>query len=349
MSALLSRFSDKNTFTVLWTDANAKTLFEKTIGPRPNVTYIKPTQSDSTIRVFLWLIVKLPSLLNDLKADLVLSVNHYFPSGAVPQVVYHLNVLRFDRPKASVFKMSEVADLIRDNRAATALRKADANIFESKYLKEVAEKKTPIRNGQVIYIGIDETLAESQEIRPDNNSSSILVLTSPHPHKDNPRLIHMLKELIQRAPERPWVLKMASGRTPDSFSEFTELAKSEGVVDSIEWLGFKSHDKLAAIARDSLCLVSTSQVESFCMVALEAMAWGCPAIVGNTTSMPESVGDAALIAETGNAQSFADQVLSLCDTPDLREQLISKGFKHIEHMSWKSAANQFENVFEKLQ
>ncbi len=347
-SALLSRFSDKNTFTVLWTDPSAKSLFERIIGPRPNITYLKPTASDSTIHVFLWLIMKLPALLNELKADLILSINHFFPSGVVPQVVYHLNVLRFDRPKTSIFKASEIADLIRDNRAATALRKADANIFESNYLKEIAEKKSAIRNGQVIYIGIDETLTESHQIASDSDSSSIIVLTSPHPHKDNSRLIYMLKELIQRVPERPWKLKIASGRTPDSFSEFTDLAKSEGIWDRIEWLGFKTHDELEAIAHDSLCLVSTSQVESFCMVALEAMAWGCPAIVGNTTSMPESVGDAALIAQAGNAQSFSDQIMLLCNTPNLREQLINKGYKHIKYMSWRSAANQFENVFEQV-
>lgn len=162
---------------------------------------------------------------------------------------------------------------------------------------------------KVIYIGVNEQLFLNEISGSNSSNSTILALTSAQPHKDNPRLIMMLAHLRTSASEHDWKMQFAEGRTPEVFANLHHLAQSKGVSEHIEWLGFQTHQQLAEVARNALCLVSTSQVESFSMVALEAMTWGCPPIVADTTSMPESVGDAGLISKAGDHVSFAENVL----------------------------------------
>jgi glycosyltransferase involved in cell wall biosynthesis len=75
------------------------------------------------------------------------------------------------------------------------------------------------------------------------------------------------------------------------------------------------------------------------------MSWGCPAIVANATAMPESVADAGLLAEPGNAEEFAAHVMDLYDHPDQRAVLVQRGFKLARARSWTQAARAFEAEF----
>ena len=84
------------------------------------------------------------------------------------------------------------------------------------------------------------------------------------------------------------------------------------------------------------------------MVALEAMARGCPAIVASCTSMPESVGDAGLLAEPENATSFSDCVIKFYDDESFRAEYIARGFDRVSEFSWERCGDQFSVLFESL-
>ena len=196
-------------------------------------------------------------------------------------------MLRFDRPQKAIFSGGELADRLRDWRARTALKRAQANVFESSYLQELASARVKnILKPSLIYIGLENPADIIPTAFKKTNSPTILSLTSPQPHKDNPTLIKTLAVLKNRRPEVNWTFKIAGGTNPDVFSNLHNLAGDLGVSGQIDWIGFQSHEALAQIGSKALCLVSTSQVESFCMVAVEAMSWSCPAIVANATSMP---------------------------------------------------------------
>ncbi len=347
---LLARFRENHRYTVLWSDQQSKLVMDRIVGQRGNVEFVKPLQASSNVAVFAWQMLNLNSFCAAKKGDLVFSVNHHFPAGGIPQLVYHLNVFRFTRPHKAIWRTGELADRLRDWRAKKALLNASANVFESQFLLEEAQLvKAIINRPEVIYIGLEDVdgvavkLMAKGQVQPH-----IIAITSPQPHKDNPTLLHMLVELVGKRPEVDWRLKIAGGRTPQAFSNLVELTKSLGIGDRIDWLGFKNHGELAEISRDCLCMVSTSKVESFCMVALEAMSWGCAVVVADSTAMPESVGSAALLAEPGNATDFASKVLLFHDDSNLRADYIARGEKHAAKLSWTSAANQFEAIFVSL-
>ena len=158
----------------------------------------------------------------------------------------------------------------------------------------------------------------------------------------------MLAELVQRRPEVDWRLVIAGGANAEKWRPYEAYAEELGVRERIEWLGFVNQEELTRHIRKSLCLVTTSLVESFCMVALEAMARGCPSIVADCTSMPESVGDAGLLAEPENPTSFSDCVLKYFDDESFRADYIARGFDRVSQFSWDRCGEEFSDLFKSL-
>lgn len=301
---------------------------------------------------YRWQNSKLGEMLRENSTDVFVAFNHYLPNMPCPQIIYHLNLRRFNKAYRSRMPVEILKEYLRDRSSRRALTLADANVFESRYLQEAAERclDQSVQRSNVIYIGLPEELhALSKESCPTRNSSRRLVsITSPQQHKDNPTLIRMLAELSRREPEQHWRMDIAGGVTDSAWAPLKQLAKQEDVDDRIVWHGFCNSDKLTALLRSAQCLVSASQLESFAMVPLEAMARGCPPVVADCTSMPESIGSAGLLASPGNPQAFADAVRRIAYEPNLREQLVENGYQWILRFQWAECGQAFATLIQQL-
>ncbi len=342
---LVARFSPAHEYFVLCTDAASKESFGNAIAGRDYIHCLDPVGKIDNVSIFKWGMFSMKYWLQNNAMDCVVGVNHHFPSGKVPQIVYHLNQLRFEREVKSIFSGGELADRLRDWRAQAALRSAEANLFESEMLLATAQKTgSQITNPKVIYIGLDEKRPAPARIVASKIRPAILAVTSGAPHKDNATLLRMLAELVKMTPAVNWQLIIAGGNPEADFDDLRRLAKTLNVAEYTEYVGFRSHEWLSQTGAGCCCLVTTSLVESFCMVALEAMSWGCPAVVANISSMPESVGDAGLLAEPNNASDFAEKVASLWNDRVFRNLMVEKGLKRSRELTWSSAARQMEDV-----
>lgn len=315
-------------------------------------TVVQPLKDAGGIKRQYWITTKMGKYIGGLDADILLSMNQYINSVKCPQVVYHVNLLRFMPvdPKAS-FK-EKIFEHLRNYSARQALKKCAANVFESEYIRDTAAKvhqsKNP--NDQVIYIGLPDNLAEAS---PDNvpkeyANTQLFSITNGNPHKDNTTLMNLVAELVRLRPDVNWKLKIAGGLFNDLWEKYKQQATDLGIVDRIEWLGFLQQDQLTVLLHESMCLVLTSQVESFCMVALESMARGCPSIVADCASMPESVGDASILVPPGDATAFAKAAIEFHDSREKRADYSSRGFKHIERFRWDACGKDFAELFAKL-
>ena len=319
-------------------------------GDADSVRVVRPVASN--VGLFIWQEHIFGSVLRSARADALVTVNHYLRNIPCPQVVYHLNLLRFSRDNSTGGARSRVTDWFRNKAAERALFRAEANVFESHYLKDRAVACYPgagARNS-VAYIGLPDAVVEESTQSDDGyrGQPRILAVTSPYPHKDNETLIRMLAALRAQAPNVPWRLDIAGGSSEKDWDPLRRLASELGVTSSVSWLGFCDHRRLDALLRQSLCLVSTSLVESFAMVAIEAMARRCPAIVADSAAMPESVGDAGLLARPSDAASFAEAVRGLYETPGRREQVVQRGLEWIEPLRWSRCGRDFWELFRNL-
>lgn len=106
-------------------------------------------------------------------------------------------------------------------------------------------------------------------------------------------------------------------------------------------------DKINYIANSALALTFVSQFEGFGIPIVEAFSAGCPVITSNTTSMPEVGGSAAIYCDPYLPQSIADAMEKIYSQPQLRQELIAKGFEQNKKFSWDKSAQRLWNSIEK--
>jgi len=84
--------------------------------------------------------------------------------------------------------------------------------------------------------------------------------------------------------------------------------------------------------------VFPSRYEGFGLPVLEAMACGCPVICSSTSSLPEVVGDAALLVAAGDPEPLAEAIDLLLESAHLQQDLRERGLRRAGRFTWEDAA-----------
>jgi len=104
---------------------------------------------------------------------------------------------------------------------------------------------------------------------------------------------------------------------------------------------------LASLYKNAFCFVYPSLYEGFGIPPLEAMGMGCPVIASNTSSIPEVVGNAALLFDPYSKKSLIDAVEAL-ESEELRRKLIISGFEQEKKFSWEKTVVETYKVYNRL-
>ena len=115
----------------------------------------------------------------------------------------------------------------------------------------------------------------------------------------------------------------------------------------IRLLGYVPEADLAALMNGALAFVYPSLYEGFGLPPLEAMACGTPVITSNRSSLPEVVGDAALLVDPERTRDLADAMGRVVDDAPLREELRERGLKRAQEFSWERTARLTAQVYER--
>ena len=108
--------------------------------------------------------------------------------------------------------------------------------------------------------------------------------------------------------------------------------------DRIQPLGRVDDDQLLALYRSAHLLVMPSLYEGFGLPALEAMACGTPVVTSDRTSLPEVVGDAALLADPTDPDALGAALTRVAEDDALRSCLIDRGLRRARRFTWEASA-----------
>lgn len=106
---------------------------------------------------------------------------------------------------------------------------------------------------------------------------------------------------------------------------------------NIYFLGRISDEKLIKLYSNAKAFIFPSFYEGFGIPVLEAQACGCPVISSNSASMPEVLGDSALLVSPDNLDGFVSAIFKVMNE-DIANELIMKGTVNVNRFSWQKNA-----------
>jgi glycogen(starch) synthase len=131
-----------------------------------------------------------------------------------------------------------------------------------------------------------------------------------------------------------------------------EQAAELGIAEAGTFLGWIGDDVLHSLYRIADLCVVPSLYEPFGLVALEAMASGCPCIVADTGGLREIVPSdesVGLRFNGGDAEHLEIMVERLLTDDALRDRLVAEASEHVLRFDWADIARQTEALYRELE
>lgn len=173
----------------------------------------------------------------------------------------------------------------------------------------------------------------------------ILSVGSIQPRKNLPRLIAAYARLRSGWSNGKLPILVLVGKQAWLYDETLRTIETSGIKDSIVVTGYVPASDLPALYTGARCFVYPSFFEGFGLPPLEAMKCGAPVITGNTTSLPEVVGDAALMIDPFSVESLEAGIRKVIEDPDFGDSLRVKGLSHAQRFSWTATARATLDVY----
>lgn len=231
-----------------------------------------------------------------------------------------------------------------------AVSRADAVIVVSECSRrDLIEKlHIPPDRQSVIFVVPNGVAAElfcmARVPRPESAPRTILYVGRFDPYKNVTGLVEIFHKVRSRAPfdVRLLVIGAPDPRYPEPFEKAREL----GIESFIEWRGHQQPEELAEAYATADVLVLPSRYEGFGLTVLEAMACGTPVVCSNRGSLPEVVGDAAVMHDPDDLAGFAEAVLKVLNDSRWAEELARRGRTRARHFTWARAAQVTLSVYD---
>jgi glycosyltransferase involved in cell wall biosynthesis len=163
-----------------------------------------------------------------------------------------------------------------------------------------------------------------------------VALGSLEPRKNLPRLLEAWREAQKSLPEGiGLVLAGAQGRALVFGNQ-----SLQPLPPRVHLTGHVSDQMLPALYSGATGSIYLSLYEGFGLPPLEAMSCGTPVICSDRASLPEVVGDAALLVDPIDTRAITDALLSLADDGALSGKLSKAGLLRAQQFSWEKTAEQ---------
>jgi len=235
-----------------------------------------------------------------------------------------------------------------------SMKRADLIVTDSQFSKSEILKYFPQceEKLRVVPCGVDRTRFHpvNNPVRIEETTKSLgidreyfLYLGTLEPRKNLRRLAVAYNEFRKGKAEYP-CLVLAGGKGWLN-EDLMKTIKDLDLESDIKIVSYVPEEHICTLMSGALAFVFPSIYEGFGMPPLEAMACGVPVLTTHTASLPEVVGDSALICDPYNIEQICDCLEKLYRESNLRRDLSAASLKRARMFSWENAAAILYDVY----
>ena len=138
------------------------------------------------------------------------------------------------------------------------------------------------------------------------------------------------------------------GKIDPRYPEAQRLAASLGLERWVVFTDYLDDATRLALVRASNVFVFASRYEGFGLPPLEAMVEGIPVVASNAASLPEILGDAALLVAPDDVEGWARALHTILSNPASAQRLSKAGRKRAAQFTWEACAAAHLALYESL-
>jgi glycosyltransferase involved in cell wall biosynthesis len=287
---------------------------------------------------------------SEIDAFLFPSTYSYFPVLRVPTVVGIHDLIADTHPELTfptrrargLWRLKEGIAVRRARRVFTvsqASRELLARRFglERDRLAVVPEAPDPVFSPR----DAERVAAELGKLGVDPSEGYLLYAGGISPHKGIETLVDAYG-ILRRSRRALPPLVLVGDLDDDPYLSAGPAIKRRiaalGLRGEVLLPGFVSDEALACLYSGATAVAIPSLAEGFGLPAVEAAACGAPTVLSEIAAHRETLGDAALYFEPGDAAELARRLETVIDDPALRSSLGERGRRAVAGLTWDATA-----------
>jgi glycosyltransferase involved in cell wall biosynthesis len=191
---------------------------------------------------------------------------------------------------------------------------------------------------------IDAAQAEDalRRLLPPGTGRYCLAVGTAEPRKDLPGLVRAFDTVARRHPDVSLVLAGPPGWGEEKLEAALAASSSRSRVVRTGWV--EALD-LAALLGRAAVLAYPSLYEGFGFPPLQAMRAHVPVVATRAGSLPEVLGDGALMVEPGDHDALAEALDTCLSDPRTAEALVTAGAAWSARFSWQRCGDGLEALY----
>ena len=256
---------------------------------------------------------------------------------------------------------SEARQFLQRHKLMRGLGRASRVIAVSEATKRDAVKLLGLREDlfDVVPAAVDPRVAEPVSEPERERILSRYQIEDPfvlyagriQEHKNLPRLIEafaVVKSELENDPRYERLGLILIGDEITALPEVRHAVMRARIQPYVRFLGFVPLETLRVFYAAASAFLFPSLYEGFGLPPLEAMAHGTPVVASNVSSMPEVLGDAAVLVNPKNVFDIARGLREVLVDETLREELRVRGQRRTLSYSWDESARKVLEIYRRV-
>ena len=301
----------------------------------------------------VWMQFVLPTILRDVRPDLVHFTNYLAPLAAgVPYLVSFHDMSLSLLPQYHTLKKR----VLTSSLIPSVARGARMILTPSESTRRDVVRLLRVDPGRVRVIPYAASPAFRPTVAPPETLEALgvrapyfLYVGTLEPRKNLARTLRAFASVADSLPGCRFVIV---GQRGWRYAEVLRVAEDPALRGRVDFLGYLPEERLPALYAHALALVYPSLYEGFGLPVVEAMACGTPVLTSRSSSLAEIGEGAALLADPSDEKALADALQALGTDAALREKLRTLGLARARTFSWERTGREtvaaYREVYEEV-